>query len=329
MMAEGYTSAEAIAAINEVAAETLPTSYGYEYGGISREEAASTSSGTLMVWIMCIVLIYLILCALYESYFVPLAVILAVPCGLMGSFLFAKLCGIENNIYLQTGVIMLIGLLSKTAILLTEYASARRARGMGIEDAAYDAAKTPLLSLYLFLDSLYHLVLSDYVFTDEFPFIAIGAMSFEDSGNVRFGQDIVGIAAFWLSLGLIFLFYCGARTQGSSAVMPLSTKLNAYLIVMAALGLITGLFSCLLTDVYTQRYATEVVFVFSIISLLLILHYVRFASDFSSKLVYLFFVGALLQTCAIGALGGAIGSQQFRLNPEGLVELINIFRPFA
>ena len=144
MMAEGYTSAEAIAAINEVAAETLPTSYGYEYGGISREEAASTSSGTLMVWIMCIVLIYLILCALYESYFVPLAVILAVPCGLMGSFLFAKLCGIENNIYLQTGVIMLIGLLSKTAILLTEYASARRARGMGIEDAAYDAAKVRL-----------------------------------------------------------------------------------------------------------------------------------------------------------------------------------------
>ena len=144
MMADGYTSAEAIAAINEVAEETLPTSYGYEYGGMSREEAASTSSGTLMVWIMCIVLIYLILCALYESYFVPLAVILAVPCGLMGSFLFAKMCGIENNIYLQTGVIMLIGLLSKTAILLTEYASARRAKGMGIEEAAYDAAKVRL-----------------------------------------------------------------------------------------------------------------------------------------------------------------------------------------
>ncbi|MDT3663509.1 MAG: hypothetical protein ROM54_08365, partial [Anaerobiospirillum sp.] len=201
--------------------------------------------------------------------------------------------------------------------------------GQNIVLSAYDAAKTPLLSLYLFLDSLHHLVLSDYVFTDEFPFIAIGTMSFEDSGNVRFGQDMVGFAAFWLSLGLIFLFYRGARTQAARTVMPLSTKLNAYLIGMAAMGLITGLFSCLLTDVYTQRYATEVVFMFSIISLLLILHYVRFASDFSTKLVYLFFVGALLQTCVIGALGGAIGPQQFRLNPEGLVELINIFRPFA
>lgn len=201
--------------------------------------------------------------------------------------------------------------------------------GQNIVLSAYDAAKTPLLSLYLFIDSLHHLVLSDYVFIDEFPFIAIGAMSFEDSGNVRFGQDMVGITAFWLSFGLIFLLYRGARTQEARAVMPLNTTLNVYLIGMATMGLITGLFSCLLTDVYTQRYATEVVFVFSIISLLLILHYVRFAADFSSKLVYLFFVGALLQTCVIGALGGAIGPQQFRLNPEGFVELINIFRPFA
>ena len=146
---------------------------------------------------------------------------------------------------------------------------------------------------------------------------------------MRFGQDMVGITAFWLSFGLIFLLYRGARTQEARAVMPLNTTLNVYLIGMATMGLITGLFSCLLTDVYTQRYATEVVFVFSIISLLLILHYVRFAADFSSKLVYLFFVGALLQTCVIGALGGAIGPQQFRLNPEGFVELINIFRPFA
>ena len=201
--------------------------------------------------------------------------------------------------------------------------------GQNIVLSAYDAAKTPLLSLYLFLDSLHHLLLSDYVFTDEFPFISIGALSFADSGNVRFGQDMVGIAAFWLSLGLIFLVYRGSRHQGASAVVPLSTKLNAYLILMAVLGIVTGLFSCLFTDVYTQRYATEIVFVFSIISLLLILHYVRFAQDFSTKLIYLFFVGTMLQTCVIGALGGAIGPQQFRLNPAGLVELINIFRPFA
>lgn len=144
MMAEGYSSGEVIAAIDEVADQTLPSGYGYEYGGISREEAASSGSNSLIIWGICIVFIYLILCGLYESYFVPLAVILSVPCGLMGSFLFAKMFGVENNIYLQTGVIMLIGLLSKTAILLTEYASMRRASGMTIEDAAFDAAKVRL-----------------------------------------------------------------------------------------------------------------------------------------------------------------------------------------
>ena len=85
-------------------------------------------------------LIYLILVCLYESFLVPLAVILSVPFGLMGSFLFARLFGLENNIYLQTGVIMLIGLLSKTAILITEYASERRRKGMGIVEAAYSAS---------------------------------------------------------------------------------------------------------------------------------------------------------------------------------------------
>lgn len=144
MMAEGHSSGEVISAIAEVAEQTLPSGYGYEFGGISREEAASTGSATMITWIICIVFIYLILCALYESYFVPLAVILSVPAGLMGSFLFAKIAGIENNIYLQTGVIMLIGLLSKTAILVTEFAAARRAAGMSIAEAAFDAAKVRL-----------------------------------------------------------------------------------------------------------------------------------------------------------------------------------------
>ena len=85
-----------------------------------------SSSNSLYIYLICIVLIYLILCAFYESLLIPLAVIISVPCGVMGSFLFAKLFGLENNIYLQTGVIMLIGLLAKTAILITEYASSRR-----------------------------------------------------------------------------------------------------------------------------------------------------------------------------------------------------------
>ena len=139
MPADGYSSGDAIAAIEEVAAQTLPVGYGYEFSGITREESSSTGN-IVIIFIICIVFIYLILCSLYESLFIPMVVILAVPFGLMGSFLFAKCFGLENNIYMQTGLIMLIGLLAKTAILLTEYASARRRQGMSIVQAAVAAA---------------------------------------------------------------------------------------------------------------------------------------------------------------------------------------------
>jgi HAE1 family hydrophobic/amphiphilic exporter-1 len=141
--AEGYSSGQAIDAIREVAAEVLPEGYGYEFGGMTREEASAQNT-TAMVFVLCIVFIYLILCALYESLLIPLAVILSVPFGLAGSFLFAWMWGLENNIYMQTGLIMLIGLLSKTAILLTEYATTRRREGMGIVEAALDAAAVRL-----------------------------------------------------------------------------------------------------------------------------------------------------------------------------------------
>lgn len=141
--ADGYSSGQAIKAIEEVAKNVLPEGYGYEFGGMSREEA-STGNTTTLVFVICIVFIYLILCALYESLLIPFAVILSVPFGLMGSFIFAKLWGLENNIYMQTGLIMLIGLLSKTAILLTEYASDRRRQGMSITSAAMSAAKARL-----------------------------------------------------------------------------------------------------------------------------------------------------------------------------------------
>ncbi len=139
-VAEGYSTGEAQQAIAEVAKQTLPSGYSYEYGGISREEAEQSGSSTVAVYGLCIMLIYLILVCLYESFLVPLAVILSVPFGLMGSFLFARIFGLENNIYLQTGVIMLIGLLAKTAILITEFASERRRKGMGILESAFSAA---------------------------------------------------------------------------------------------------------------------------------------------------------------------------------------------
>lgn len=141
--ADGYSSGDAIRAVSEVAAEVLPSGYGFEFGGMTREEAGGGSS-TIMIFIICTVLIYLLLCALYESLLIPLAVIISVPFGLAGSFLFVKMFGLENNIYMQTGLLMLIGLLSKTAILLTEYASTRRREGMGIAQSALSAATVRL-----------------------------------------------------------------------------------------------------------------------------------------------------------------------------------------
>ncbi len=141
MPASGYSSGDIINAVKEVASQTLPTGYGYEFSGMTREEEQMAEShDTVIIYAVCILFIYLILCALYESLFIPLAVILSVPFGLMGSFLFARMWGIENNIYLQTGLIMLIGLLSKTSILMTEYATERRKAGMSLSQAALSAA---------------------------------------------------------------------------------------------------------------------------------------------------------------------------------------------
>ena len=140
MPAEGYSTGDAIRAVQETAATSLPKGYGYDYGGITREENQQSGT-TIIIFAICFLMIYLILSALYESFIVPFAVLLSVPCGLMGSFLFARMFGLENNIYLQTGLIMLIGLLAKTAILLTEYATERRKAGMGLIASALSAAK--------------------------------------------------------------------------------------------------------------------------------------------------------------------------------------------
>ena len=149
--ANGYSEAEAHQAIAEVFKETMPTYCTYEYGSMSREvEESAKSNTTLLIYLICVVLIYLILGSLYNSWFTPFAVLLSVPFGLMGSFLFSwignkmGLPGMENNIYLQTGVIMLIGLLAKTAILITEFASERRKQGLTIVEAALEACKERL-----------------------------------------------------------------------------------------------------------------------------------------------------------------------------------------
>ncbi|WP_418698017.1 efflux RND transporter permease subunit [Bacteroides sp.] len=192
MPADGYSTGDALRAVQETAATALPKGYGYDFGGITREESQQ-SSNTAVIFGICILMIYLILSALYESFLVPLAVILAVPVGLMGSFLFARVMGLENNIYLQTGLIMLIGLLAKTAILLTEYASERRKAGMGLIAAAVSASKARfrpiLMTVLTMIFGLFPLVVAT----------GVGA-----NGNRSLGTGVIG-GMFIGTLGLLFI----------------------------------------------------------------------------------------------------------------------------
>ncbi len=134
-VADGYSSGEAIKAVEEVASNTLPAGYGYEFTGLTRTEANSSSS-TGLIFVLCFVFVYLILSAQYESYILPLSVLLSVPFGLAGAFLFTQLFGHQNDIYMQISLIMLIGLLAKNAILIVQFALERRHTGMAIRWSA-------------------------------------------------------------------------------------------------------------------------------------------------------------------------------------------------
>ncbi|MDE6310919.1 MAG: efflux RND transporter permease subunit [Muribaculaceae bacterium] len=141
---QGYSSGEALAAIERVAKTALPRGYGYEYAGMTREESQTGSSATTTIFGLCLLFVFLILSAQYESYILPLAVILSIPFGLAGAFIFAQMFGISNNIYLQIALIMLIGLLAKNAILIVEFALERRQTGMSIFKAAIAGATARL-----------------------------------------------------------------------------------------------------------------------------------------------------------------------------------------
>ena len=142
--APGVSSGDAIKAIEEVAAQSLPTGYGYEYSGLTREEAKSGSGSTAYIFGLVLLFVYLLLSAQYESYILPWAVILSIPFGLMGTFIFAHIMGIDNNIYLQIALIMLIGLLAKNAILIVEFALERRRTGLSVVNSAIQGARARL-----------------------------------------------------------------------------------------------------------------------------------------------------------------------------------------
>lgn len=191
--ADGYTNGQAQTAIAEVASQVLPTTIGFEYEGMSRElEANSKSNMTLFIYIICVLLIYLILGCLYESWFIPFAVLLSIPFGLMGSFLLSKVCGLENNVYLQTGVIMLIGLLAKTAILITEFAVDRHKQGLSIEEAAFQACEDRLRPILMTVASM---------IIGMIPLIIEGGAG--ANGNRALAIGVVG----GMSIGTIALLY--------------------------------------------------------------------------------------------------------------------------
>lgn len=197
---DGYSSGDVIKAIEETSKKLLPQGYGYEYTGTTREEVDSTDN-TVWVFVIVIIFIYLVLCSLYESLFIPLAVLLSVPFGLVGSCIFALVFELENNIYMQVGIIMLIGLLSKTAILLTEYASERHRQGLTIREAALEAAKARLRPITMTAMTLI-IGLLPLAFSSGAG--AVGNMSL---GLCVIGGMIVGTLSLLFFVPLFFMFF--------------------------------------------------------------------------------------------------------------------------
>jgi hydrophobe/amphiphile efflux-1 (HAE1) family protein len=198
--AAGYSTGDAINAVRETAEASLPTGYSYEFGGITREENLQTNT-VYVIFAICLLMVYLILSALYESFLIPFAVLLSVPLGLTGSFLFTKIMGMENNIYLQTGLIMLIGLLAKTAILLTEYAVERRRAGMSLAAAALNAAQIRfrpiLMTVLAIIFGMLPLVFAT----------GVGANGNRSLGTGVVGGMLVGTLALLLFVPALFIVF--------------------------------------------------------------------------------------------------------------------------
>ena len=198
----GYSSGDIIQAIEEVSQEALPTGFGYEFSGMTREEAElAESNTTAIVYVICVIFIYLILAGLYESLFLPLAVLCSVPFGLMGSYMFTKMWGLESNIYTQVGMIMLIGLLSKTAILITEYGTQRRKMGMSLSSAALSAAgvrlRPVLMTVLTMVIGLLPLITAS----------GVGANGYRSLGVGTAGGMVVGTIALMFITPMFFVIF--------------------------------------------------------------------------------------------------------------------------
>lgn len=210
---DGYSSGDAIKAIQEVASQSIPSGYGYEFSGITREEL-STGTQSVYVFLLCLIFVYFLLSAQYESYLLPFSVILSLPIGLTGTFLFDKMFGIDNNIYTQVCLIMLIGLLSKNAILIVEFAIQRRRHGLSIIQAAIDGAEARLrpilMTSFAFIFGLMPLMLAT----------GAGAVGNKSIGTGAVGGMLVGTLFGLLVIPALFVIF---QTLQEKVARPKST----------------------------------------------------------------------------------------------------------
>ncbi|NCD70160.1 efflux RND transporter permease subunit [Mucilaginibacter agri] len=211
----GYSSGDAIKAIEQVAAQTLPVGYSYEYSGLTREELSSGSQ-TVFIFLLCLIFVYFLLSAQYESYILPFAVLLSLPIGLAGAFLFAKVFGVENNIYLQITLIMLIGLLAKNAILIVEYAVARRRHGLSIAEAAVEGAtarlRPILMTSFAFILGLVPLMIAS----------GAGAVGNRSIGTGAVGGMLIGTLFGVFVIPVLFIIFQNLqeRISGTPKFLP-------------------------------------------------------------------------------------------------------------
>jgi len=214
----GYSSGDAIKAVEEVAKQTLPATYGYEFSGLTREEI-SAGSQTVYIFGLCLVFVYFLLSAQYESYILPFAVLLSLPIGLAGAFIFASLFGVDNNIYLQISLIMLIGLLAKNAILIVEFSLGRRQQGMPLVEAAIEGARARfrpiLMTSFAFILGLVPLMLAS----------GAGAVGNRSIGTAAVGGMLIGTVFGVFVIPVLFILFQGLQERLSGPpVAPGATE---------------------------------------------------------------------------------------------------------
>lgn len=202
----GYSSGDAIKAIEETAAQTLDRGYSYEFSGLTREELSSGSQ-TVLIFSLCLLFIYFLLSAQYKSYILPFSVLLSLPIGLAGAFAFAQLFGIDNNIFLQISLIMLIGLLAKNAILIVEFALLHRLSGRTLVQSAIYGAKSRLrpilMTSFAFIFGLIPLMLAT----------GAGALSNKSIGTAAVGGMLIGTVFGVFVIPILFIVFQGLQEK--------------------------------------------------------------------------------------------------------------------